>query len=776
MIELKSNMMIKMSRVLYAIKLIIISILIFCPLNINCLENNRSGDTTSDSSTISGVTYSNPRVYNLEYSFELVPDPTKIDRTKDLKLWLPIPREWDSQKSVKIISVQPPTHASYEDPEYGNRMLYWDFGKEPEDSSYKVIVKCRLESFEIHTEVDPKNIGSYNKMSKEYELYTRSTHTISITPKIKELAQIAIGEEANPYLQAKRIIEYVGKKVYFKVHDFDRGRGIQCLLDYPEIDEDTGEEYYEGCCNQKSAFFIALCRAVGIPARSVQGMIRWKPWVKVEDLKPVYDFETKLSPSGLAGAQDYGALSRHTWAEFYLPNYGWIPADPTSGQFGNLDNEVIILSKGRDIIIGPEAPQKGNEGYGVQWVPINNGRADLFTRAVWNIAKIRIAKMKSIHYSDPFPADALADYPIKDSEKDYRIWRKFVLSWPSYFALGTEQNLDLKQIYQDDPRVKPTLQPFAYHMLRIQLGDEKFFKLINTYLNLRQKSNQEVSLSHFQRLTEEIYGDSLDWFFKQWVNNSELPRLKLENVVVSKARDDWQIKGRILQLNENSFYLPVEVAIDTKNGREKKNLWVDKNSADFDIRIKDKPQKLVIDPDYKLLKLQKMPPRFWWMWDVYPNYIIIYGTLAETNENKTAAEQLNKGHLGLGQEIIKADTEVNETDLKSKCVILFGRPETNIVSQNFRDIFPVQFNGDRFTWQGVSYDKPTQGVSQIVVNSVDPNNIMIMYAGLSGEVTQNFNYLYLYHTDASYVIFDQDTQLISGDWEEYDSDLVWNFD
>ena len=119
---------------------------------------------------------------------------------------------------------------------------------------------------------------------------------------------------------------------------------------------------------------------------------------------------------------------------------------------------------------------------------------------------------------------------------------------------------------------------------------------------------------------------------------------------------------------------------------------------------------------------------------------------------------------------------MNETDLKSKCVILFGRPETNIVSQNFRDIFPVQFNGDRFTWQGVSYDKPTQGVSQIVVNSVDPNNIMIMYAGLSGEVTQNFNYLYLYHTDASYVIFDQDTQLISGDWEEYDSDLVWNFD
>ena len=30
--------------------------------------------------------------------------------------------------------------------------------------------------------------------------------------------------------------------------------------------------------------------------------------------------------------------------------------------------------------------------------------------------------------------------------------------------------------------------------------------------------------------------------------------------------------------------------------------------------------------------------------------------------------------------------------------------------------------------------------------------------------------------DASYVIFDRDKQLISGDWEEVDSDLVWNFE
>jgi transglutaminase-like putative cysteine protease len=295
-------------------------------------EVDLSNDSSFTSPGSLGIIYRNPRIYNVDYSFELIPDPTKIDPSKDLKLWLPIPREWDSQKAVKIISIQPSPHATYEDPEHGNPMLYWDFGKEPERSSYKVELRCRLKSYEVQAEIDPGKMGSYDKTSKEYALYTLSTHTISITPKVREMAQIAIGEEMNPYLQARRIQEFVGKKVHYKILDHVRGRGIECLLGHPVIDEDTGEEYYEGACNEKSALFIAMCRAVGIPARSVQGIGGWSPWAKEEDLKPLYAFETELSPSGLAGAQAYGVLRRHTWAEFYIPNSGWIPADPTSGR------------------------------------------------------------------------------------------------------------------------------------------------------------------------------------------------------------------------------------------------------------------------------------------------------------------------------------------------------------------------------------------------------------------------------------------------------------
>jgi transglutaminase-like putative cysteine protease len=740
----------------------------------NTTNVTSSGDDNDAEFDQTCIFYRNPQVMNVDYCFELFPDPKKIDRNRDLKLWVPVPREWDSQKAVKIISVQPPPHAEYEDPEHGNRMLFWDFGKEPEKPSYKVDIKFRLESYEVHTEVDPEHIGPYDKTSKEYALYTRSTHTVSITPKIKEMAQEAVGDEKNPYLQAERIFKFVRKKVPWKMHRLERGVGTNVLLNFPSQDEKTGEEYYEGGCDQQHALFVALCRAVGIPARAVVGFVGWDPWINEEYLNLNLPSELNLSPDGLAGTLYYVAAMFHVWAEFYLAGYGWIPVEVTGGGFGH-SRKRLIMSKGFDVQIGPHSPGKESEGYGFQWVLLNNGTTDALQTGVWNIAKIRIAKITMLHHSDPFPADGLTSYgentfPKEDVEKNLRRWRKGVLSWPSRIARSSiPDTLILEQSYKNER------EAFVCHMLHRQLGDEKFFKLVDTYVDLRQKSNQPVSTTRFQKLAEDAYGEPLDWFFNQWVNSTEFPRLKLENVTAKKDKQGWQVNGRLLQAGETTFRLPVELAINTKNGREIEKLCVDKRAVDFNFHTQNEPQKLIVDPDYEILKIQRMPPRLVWFRDVYPEYILIYGTLAEAESNKTAAERFNEEYFELGNEIIKADTDVSQDDLKSKCVVLFGRPETNKISQQFKDIFPIKFDDDKFNWQGITYDQPTQGVAQIVENPLDPESEIVLCAGLSGDATQKFCRLYLYDEDASYVILDQDKQLVSGDWEDEDSDLVWNF-
>jgi len=442
----------------------------------------------------------------------------------------------------------------------------------------------------------------------------------------------------------------------------------------------------------------------------------------------------------------------------------------------------VIMSKGRDVKVGPHAPQIQSEGYGSQWVTLHNSRADFHFSGVWNIDKISTAKVKILHHSDPFPDDGLTSYgenifPKEDVEKNLRHWRKGVLSWPSRFARSSgPQHLNLEQFYSDYPRAKEAREAFVCHMLRRQLGDERFFKLVKTYVDLRQKSHQAVSTTRFQELAEDVYGEPLDWFFNQWVNSTELPRLKLEKVAVRKDKKGWQVQGRLLQSGDTILRLPAELALDTKNGREKLKLWIERKATDFDFRTLNEPQKLIVDPDYEVLKIQKMPSRLWWFWDVYPNYIVIYGTLAEDKANKSAAELFISDYLGLGSEIIKADTDVNEADLKTKCVVLIGRPETNKVARRFKDIFPIKFDKNKFTWQGVTYGEPSQGVAQVIENPNDSQSLMMMYAGLSPEATQKFCDLYLYDADASFVIFNADKELLRGYWEDVDNNLYWNFD
>ena len=221
----------------------------------------------------SGIIYKNPRVYNIDYSFELAPDPNRIDRAKDLKLWLPVPREWDSQKAVKVISAHPRPHAEYTDPEHGNRMFFWDFGKTPEKAAYKVCLRYRLETYLIDAEIDPNNVGAYDRASELYKLYTRSTRTVQITPQIKEMARQATSGHSDPYHQAEAIFKFVLNKVRYKMHRLERGVGTDVLLNYHLYDEETGEQYYEGACAQQHGLFIALCRANGIPARPVVGFL-----------------------------------------------------------------------------------------------------------------------------------------------------------------------------------------------------------------------------------------------------------------------------------------------------------------------------------------------------------------------------------------------------------------------------------------------------------------------------------------------------------------------
>jgi hypothetical protein len=342
----------------------------------------------------------------------------------------------------------------------------------------------------------------------------------------------------------------------------------------------------------------------------------------------------------------------------------------------------------------------------------------------------------------------------------------------------------LAEAHEQEPRLQEKQEQFFIHMLRGVVGDETFFEIVESYTELRLGSGEPVPTGRFQEIAEETHREPLEWFFSQWLEAGVLPRLRLEKIAIAKNGDGWLIRGNLRQLSDLVFQLPVELEITTKGGKRVEGVWVDGRKAPFEFKMPDRPMRITADPGFDLLKIQKMPPVLSEIWSGYPaNLLVVFGTLSEGQANKAAAERFNKEFLGLGDEVVRADVDVSEQDLNTQNLVLFGRPETNIIAQRFREDFPVRFDGSRFTYSGVTYDEPTQGVAQVIEKPWDPQGLIIMYAGLSGEATrrvcdksewrEELGGSFLIDLSASYVIFDQHKRLASGDWVGFDGDLVW---
>jgi hypothetical protein len=88
----------------------------------------------------------------------------------------------------------------------------------------------------------------------------------------------------------------------------------------------------KGNCQNYSHLSAALMRAVGIPARIVNGIT----------LKEAYDVKTGNGVFTLRMAQ-----GRHSWIEVYFPDLGWVPLDPQQTELF-VSNRFIRVETGLD--------------------------------------------------------------------------------------------------------------------------------------------------------------------------------------------------------------------------------------------------------------------------------------------------------------------------------------------------------------------------------------------------------------------------------------------
>lgn len=255
------------------------------------------------------------------------------------RMWFPFPIQIASQRDIEIVRITPEKLWQFGPQIEGDiGAVYFEIPLEKVKKDLNFEVQFAFTHYEQRFNIDPEKVGEYDRDSPLYKKYTRSERNITVNPEITRQAKKIVGDEKNPYKKARLIYDYIMKNVKYSFMP----HGYLDAMNKSESLYVHRNKY--GDCGAQGMYFAALARSIGIPARCLGGYQMW-------------------SKGG----------SEHFWAEFYLPNYGWVPCDTTIALagvqadditkeqrmriwdffFGHLDSFRMVIQKNVDADVKP---------------------------------------------------------------------------------------------------------------------------------------------------------------------------------------------------------------------------------------------------------------------------------------------------------------------------------------------------------------------------------------------------------------------------------------
>lgn len=136
---------------------------------------------------------------------------------------------------------------------------------------------------------------------------------------------------------------------------------------------------------------------------------------------------------------------------------------------------------------------------------------------------------------------------------------------------------------------------WVLHMLRNEVGDSIFQRIIQTYYQQYKGSNADTR--DFEAVAEKVSGKNLKWFFDQWLYQPGIPKLN-----ANWKMDGNKIKIEIKQSGKLTFQIPIEIGVVSANGKMViQKFYIKSREEEFKIETSSNPAKLVLDPNTNLL-------------------------------------------------------------------------------------------------------------------------------------------------------------------------------
>lgn len=151
---------------------------------------------------------------------------------------------------------------------------------------------------------------------------------------------------------------------------------------------------------------------------------------------------------------------------------------------------------------------------------------------------------------------------------------------------------DLRNIFD-----APVYQKGAWtlHMLREQVGSEKFFAGLRAYYKKHRDGN--ATTDDLRKVMEEHSGQDLGWFFKQWLRRAGSPAIE------GDWRYDDAAKKIVVELAQTQpgdpYRLPLEVGVTSKEGTAPRLVKIELTKAKqtFEIDADAAPTGVALDPN-----------------------------------------------------------------------------------------------------------------------------------------------------------------------------------
>ncbi len=231
------------------------------------------------------------------------------------RMWLPVPQS-DAFQTVTIAAVDAPgTQARVTDTRHGNEVLVLSLTAA--DSG---------RTFDLRYRVHRKEKAAYASPAPDRH-YLEPEARVPITDKFRQTAAEVTAGKDQPLVKARALYDHVIDQMkYMKFGDgFGQGDAVRAC----------GAK--SGNCTDYHSYFIALARAVDIPARFAIG-------------------------ASIPSDRDAGGIDGyHCWVEFYAEGKWW-PIDISEADkytplstyfFGHHPANRLELSRGRDLLVDP---------------------------------------------------------------------------------------------------------------------------------------------------------------------------------------------------------------------------------------------------------------------------------------------------------------------------------------------------------------------------------------------------------------------------------------